>query len=150
MKSFKTVVLAAILSAFTTIAFGQTKLDDKQAKSNVTPINGALQSVNRLQPVTYNYNSEQLKGINLPQGMQYGFVADDVQAVLPGLVKTESKLVPSGKNAYRSVNMKTVDMQSLIPVLLGAIKEQQQQIEELRAEVQSLKQNRTSTSSTGE
>ena len=46
-----------------------------------------------------------------------------------------------GKNAYRDANMKTVDEASLIPLLVASIKEQQQQIEELKAAVAELKKN---------
>jgi hypothetical protein len=147
MTTIRITVLATVLSVFSPIAFGQTKLNDNQVKSNVVPINGALQSVNRLQPVSYNFNHQQSQGIKLPQGTQYGFMADNVQAVLPALLKNESQLVPAGKNTYRSVDMKTVDMQSLIPVLIGAIKEQQQQIDELKAEVQMLKQSKSTAAS---
>jgi len=56
-------------------------------------------------------------------------------------------MYPAGKNQYRSVDVAKVDMQSLVPVLLGAIQEQQQQIEMLKAEVRSLKQNRGTNTS---
>ena len=127
------------LSSFTSVAFGQTKVSDADLKQNVTPIQGALSTVTRLEPVTYNYNNELLKGVKLPSGTQYGFNADNVQSVLPGVVRTESRLIPAGKGSMKSADIKTVDLQSLVPVLLGAIKEQQQQIDALKVEVQTLR-----------
>lgn len=135
------------LSSFTSVAFAQTKVSESELKKNVTPISGALTVVNRLEPVTYNYNTELLKGVKLPSGTQYGFNTDNVQSVLPGVVRTESKLFPAGKGSMQSADVKTVDLQSLVPVLLGAIKEQQQQIDALKAEVQSLRRGSNSGAS---
>jgi len=133
------------LSSFTTVAFSQTKVTDTQLKKNTTPITGALSAVNQIEPVTYQYDTRQFNNLKLPAGTQYGFNTTNLQQVLPGVVKTESILYPAGKNQQRSVDVAKVDMQSLVPVLLGAIKEQQQQIDALRAELQTLKGRSNST-----
>ena len=133
------------LSSFTTVAFSQIKVTDNQLKKNTTPIIGALSAVNQIEPVTYQYDTRQFNNLKLPTGTQYGFDAASLQQVLPGVVKTESILYPAGKNQQRSVDVAKVDMQSLVPVLLGAIKEQQQQIDALRAELQTLKGRSNST-----
>ena len=146
MKTAKFMMVLFALSLFTTLAFAQTKVvTDTELKKNTTPITGALGYINQMQPVTYQYDSQQLKNLKLPAGTQYGFNANDVQRILPGIVKTESLLYPVGKNQYRSADISKVDVQSLVPVLLGAIKEQQQQIEELKAEVKALKRSTPST-----
>jgi hypothetical protein len=146
MKTSKFMMVLFALSSFTTIAFAQTKnIADSELKKNTAPITGALGYINQMQPVTYQYDTQQYKNLKLPVGTQYGFNANDVERVLPGLVKKESVLYPAGKNQYRSADITKVDIQSLVPVLLGAIKEQQQQIEDLKAEVKSLKQNTPST-----
>lgn len=145
MKSSSIITMLIALSSFTTMAFGQTKVTDSQLKKNTMPITGALSAINQIEPVTYQYDTKQFNNLKLPAGMQYGFNAANVQSVLPGLVKTESVLYPAGKNQQRSVDVAKVDVQSLIPVLLGAIKEQQQQLDALKAEVQSLKGNNRST-----
>jgi hypothetical protein len=139
MKTTNFMMMLFALSSFTTIAFAQNKVTDSQLKQNTTPITGALSAVNQLEPVSYQYNTKQYGNLKLPAGTQYGFNTANVQSVLPGVVKTESILYPAGKNQMRSVDVTKVDMQSLIPVLLGAIKEQQLQIDALKAEVQSLK-----------
>lgn len=139
-------MLVAAFCAFTTIASAQTKkVADSELKTNVTPITSALNTVNQLNPVTYQYAAP-VQGVKMPTGTQYGFLSGNVQSVLPGVVKTQSYLYPAGKNNQRSVDVQTVDMQSLIPVLLGAIKEQQEQIDALKAEVRSLRKTSTTTS----
>ena len=133
------------LSTFTTMAFSQTKVTDNQLKKNTMPISGALSAINQIEPVTYQYDTKQFNNLKLPAGTQYGFNIDNMARVLPGIIKTESILYPAGKNQQRSVDVARVDMQSLVPVLLGAIKEQQQQIDALRAELQTLKGSKNST-----
>ncbi len=44
-----------------------------------------------------------------------------------------------GKNVYRNAQIKIIDDASLIPVLVASIKEQQQEIEKLKNEVEKLK-----------
>lgn len=139
MKNSRIIMLASALCAFTTIASAQTtKVADSELKTNVTPITSALNTVNQLNPVTYQYSTP-VKGVKMPTGTQYGFLSGNVQSVLPGVLKTQSYLYPAGKNNQRSIDVQTVDMQSLIPVLLSAIKEQQEQIDALKAEVRTLK-----------
>lgn len=146
MKISKFVMVLLALSSFATISFAQTKVADTDIKKNVTPVSGALNAINRLEPVTYQYDVQSFKGVKMPGGTQYGFMTGNMQSVFPGMIKTESKLYPAGKNAVRSVDVQSVDMQSLIPVLLGAIKEQQLQIDALKSELQSLKGNAGTTS----
>jgi hypothetical protein len=146
MKTSKIIMLVSALCAFTSIASAQTtKVTDSELKTNVTPITSALSAVNQLNPVTYQYATP-AQGVKMPTGTQYGFLSGNVQSVLPGVVKTQSYLYPAGKNNQRSVDVQTVDMQSLVPVLLSAIKEQQAQIDALKAEVQALRKSGNTTS----
>lgn len=143
MKTSKIFMLVSAFCTFATIASAQTtKISDSELKTNVAPITSALSAVNQLNPVTYQYTAP-VQGLKMPAGTQYGFLSGNVQSVLPGVVKTQSYLYPAGKNTQRSVDVQTVDMQSLVPVLLGAIKEQQAQIDALKAEVRSLKGGNT-------
>jgi len=139
MKTSRMFMLLSALCTFATVATAQTtKISESELKTNVTPITSALSAVNQLNPVTYQYIAP-VQGLKMPGGTQYGFLSGNVQSVLPGVVKTRSYLYPAGKNTQRSVDVQTVDMQSLVPVLLGAIKEQQAQIDALKAEVRTLK-----------
>ncbi|WP_295767374.1 tail fiber domain-containing protein [uncultured Mucilaginibacter sp.] len=139
MKTSNFIAVLSALSLFSTVSFAQSKVSENQLKQNVTPIKGALSAVNQIEPISYNYNN-QLNGLKLPGGTQYGFNADNVQSVLPNIVRTHSMLPAAPrKGSVQSVDIKTVDVQSLVPVLLGAIKEQQQQIDALKAEVQALR-----------
>jgi hypothetical protein len=119
-------------------------VSDKNFKKNIEPISGALDKILKLNGVSYEFKSEKElsfvstssvgdsgKGTssvyNLPEGRQIGVIAQDVEKVLPELVKTN----PDG--------YKMVDYVKLVPVLVEAIKEQQKMINELKAEVEQLK-----------
>ncbi len=56
-------------------------LSDKRHKANITPLQGSLQSLLALKPVTYQY-TDPTNPMYLP-GTQTGFVAQQVQQILP-------------------------------------------------------------------
>lgn len=139
--SFKsTAVFAFALLFMNTSASAQAKkADDSELKKEITPLTNSLSYISKLQPLSFRYSPEQISKLNLPAGQQYGFLSEDVQKVIPGIVKSENKMIPRGKNAFRTVEMKNVDLESLIPMLVGSIQEQQAEIEKLKSELQSLK-----------
>jgi len=75
-----------------------------------------------MQPVSYNWK----KTPNTDK--QLGLIAQDVRKVVPEVVK--------GDEAKENLGMNYTE---LIPVLINAIKEQQQQIETLEKDVELLK-----------
>jgi Secretion system C-terminal sorting domain/Chaperone of endosialidase len=87
----------------------------------------------QLRPVTYLYNSTEHKALNLPTTKQHGLIAQEVQSILPELVKTTRYTIPgekSGKNL--SEEFLAVNYQGLIPILIKAIQEQQTEIDALK------------------
>lgn len=90
---------------------------DERLKTNINSVQGtdALSTVLGLNAVTYNW-------LNNPDGdLQSGFIAQEVQKILPHLVTDDG-------NGYLSLSK-----EGLIPYLAGAIQEQQQQIDEIKA-----------------
>jgi len=109
------------------------------AQNNVKPVNNSLELVSKLQPVSFNYDKTWAEKLKISARPQYGFVGADAKANVPELVTVQAKDYAAGKNAYRSATITKVDYESLIPLLVGSIKDQQLQIEALRQEIQSLK-----------
>lgn len=135
---FKSVILSVV--ALTGLQQVQAQdLTDNMIKTNVSHISEPLKVITSLQPMTFEYNTRQYSHLKLPSGRQYGFMAEDFQQVLPGLVHKKPYSFMSGKNSYRNATVKTIDMESLVPVLIASIKEQQTQIDQLRAELEALK-----------
>ncbi|NJO01930.1 MAG: tail fiber domain-containing protein [Bacteroidia bacterium] len=94
---------------------------DKRFKKDIQPVTKALSKINQLTGVGYSYRTEEFAKSNLPAGKSLGFIAQDIEKVFPELVHRNAE-------GYMSVNY-----DGLIPVLVEAIKEQQAQIEELKA-----------------
>ena len=97
--------------------------------------------------MNYEHDLETYPTMGLGDKMQYGFIAQELEAVLPELVQQKS--LPTGgarkadANATSEENtnetFKMVNYTGVIPVLVEAIKEQQQIIEEMKLELEALK-----------
>lgn len=125
-----------LLSA--TVATAQQS-SEALVQKQVGPIERPVQNLVQLEPGIFEYDQQQSKRWKLPQGKHYGFTVADIEAVFPELVKYTTRTYMFGKNTYRTATIKTVDMESLIPVLVASVKQQQQEIEQLKKELQELK-----------
>jgi len=68
--------------------YGAYQPSDKKLKKNIESFSGALDIINSLNPKSYEFaNERQMAPHNLPPGKHYGFIAQDMEQVLPGLVK---------------------------------------------------------------
>jgi hypothetical protein len=108
-------------------------------QNNVKPIENALIQVTKLQPVSFNYDKAWAEKLKLSVKPQYGFVGADAKAAVPSIVSVQAKDYTSGKNAFKTATITKVDYESLIPLLVASIKEQQEQIEALQRELSTLK-----------
>lgn len=141
----KNICFLLMALAITDKAFSQT-VTDVDIKKNVTPIKGSIQRIALLNPTTFEYNTEKYRHLALERGVKFGFNAEEIQQVFPEIVKQTKVSYMFGKNSYRDTRIKTIDQNSLIPVLVSAIQEQQEQIQQLKLEVEMLK-NKTQSES---
>jgi hypothetical protein len=95
---------------------------DKRLKENITPIENALDKVKSLTGVEFDW-IEETKHVHGYEGHDVGIIAQDVQAVLPTAVRTN-------QTGYLSVRY-----EKMIALLVEAMKEQQTQIDELKAKL---------------
>jgi hypothetical protein len=114
---------------------GYTTSDEK-LKSNIQDLsrNSALSLINRLTPKNYEYKTNDYPSMSLPKGNQYGLIAQEVETVLPQLVKDAihpPKRDKKGNIIHPEVAFKAVNYTGFIPVLIGAVKEQQHVIDSL-------------------
>lgn len=105
-------------------------LSDIRFKENITPIESPLEKVLNIEGVSFNWKKEAFRGQKIPEGMHYGVIAQQVENIIPEVVKTDL----SGE--------KTVAYTEIIPVLIEAIKEQQKEMEILKAELKELKERK--------
>jgi hypothetical protein len=110
---------------------------DIRLKTNITKIENALEKISTLEGFTYNWKEECPLYNPNSELKEVGVSAQAVQEILPEVVslagfdrdnddQTKSK---SGENYL------TVQYEKLIPLLIEGIKEQQAQIEELKAKI---------------
>jgi len=102
------------------IAGAWTTYSSRRWKTNITPIQGALDKVQRLRGVSFDWKKDGSHGI--------GLIAEEVGEVIPAVVAYEQ----NGSDA------RSVDYSRLVPLLIEAIKEQQNEIGELKAALKSL------------
>ena len=115
------------------------KINEQELKMGVTQIVNPAAQLKNLEPVVYTYNIKKYKHLNLPEGEQYGFLASNVQSQFPEMVYETSLQYPSGKSNFKIATYSKVQLEAMIPVLVAAIKEQQEQIDQLRKELEALK-----------
>jgi hypothetical protein len=103
------------------VAFGSPS--DISLKQNIKPIKDALEKVLELEGVSFDWIEE--TEVNSLTGIKedLGFIAQQVQQVMPNLVRENS----NGKLSLRD--------KGITPYLVEAIKEQQKQIEELKTKL---------------
>ena len=92
-----------------------TQNSDARLKRNIAPINNAIQQLSKINGYQYYWKSSRAD-----PGMQTGVLAQELQKVLPELVKENAEGILS------------VNYSGLIPYMIEAAKTQQQEIAELK------------------
>ena len=102
-----------------------SSLSDLKLKTNKVPINQSLRKINSIIPARFKWNNLQ----STYTGKDIGLIAQQIQ-------KIASVAVRKNKNNYL-----TVDYKKIIPILVAAIKEKQEKIDNLRFKLKSIKEN---------
>jgi hypothetical protein len=92
---------------------------DERLKKDIQPLSGNLALVMQLQPVSYLWKNP-LSG----PGEQIGFIAQQVQQVVPSIVHTDA-----------STTMESVDYARVTPLLVGSVQELDQKIQEQQNQI---------------
>lgn len=106
---------------------------DNKLKSNVTPLTSALEKLSQIQTATYDFKTKEFPQVPLPSGKQIGFLAENVEAVFPELIKESTAPRIENKNrelVHDAFTFKSVNYTGMIPVVVAAINEQQQIIKQ--------------------
>ena len=103
-----------------------TAYSDRRLKTDIEPITGALDTVQKLQGVKYTRIDSGNKDI--------GFIAQEIEESCPEIA---DRIV---NTADDEMGTKNLNYQNMVALLTEAIKEQQSQIEALKSEVESLRE----------
>ena len=101
------------------VAFSTTVASDEKLKTNIAETKYGLDHILRLEPKEFDWK-EKLNGRH-----DIGFIAQEVQEVVPELVKEVEGL--NGDESHLSV-----DYTKVVPILVNAIKELKEEINELK------------------
>jgi len=96
---------------------------DERLKKGITTLSGSLEKILNLRGVQFKWkNGDDAENI--------GFIAQEVEKVVPQVVKDGSD------------GLKSVEYGNIVPLLVEAMKEQQKEIDSLKMEIETLKSNR--------
>ena len=120
-------------------------ISDQRLKKNIQPLTNSLGKVLAMKGYTYDANMEDYPKYIAANRKCIGFLAQELEQVLPEAV-TEKSIPSLNSNKENpdknpeTMKVKAVSMNSVIPVLVEAIKEQQQLILDLQARIATLEQ----------
>lgn len=105
---------------------------DLRFKTNIRPVENALEKVKSLRGVYFNWDQKSFPNKDFSDKTELGFIAQEVEKVLPEVVSKDNS-----PEEYRSVKYDKV-----VALLVEAIKEQQKQIDSLKTQVKKLKRKK--------
>lgn len=104
---------------------------DVALKENIQPISSAWDTVNQLRPVTFNWKQE-------GRGTRSGFVAQEVEVILPNDVLGDDYVAPDPENNIEGNSGKAINTTGIVAHLTKALQEAMERIETLEAKVAAL------------
>jgi hypothetical protein len=110
-----------------------SQASDKRLKENIIPITSALDKVDKINGVYFNFTdkaNELNKSLN--KNRQVGFLAQEIQSVLPEIVKPAPFDIDSDGNSISGENYLTIHYEKVVPLLLQAIKELKFELDEVK------------------
>lgn len=120
---------------------------DARLKKNIEPFSNGLEIVLQLNPVRFDWKEDLCPDSFLNEyrepddengypgkiKRQYGLIAQEVEEIAPDIV---------GERKMYDETYKLIRYEKLVPVLISAIQDQQNQIEELKKEIKSIRENK--------
>jgi len=106
---------------------GSWNSSDVRYKKNITTYENALNTIMQFRGVSYDWRVDEFPQQRFSDGRQLGFIAQEVEEIVPDLVK-------EGPEGYKGV-----EYNKFTPIIVEAIKEQQQIIDKQKNEIDQLK-----------
>jgi len=104
-----TIAGSVQIASSTTVSYATSS--DYRLKENATPLTGALNDINELNPVSFTWKHDGSAG--------RGFIAHELQAVAPEAVSGDKDAVDANGN----IIAQQVDVSKLVPLLVAAVQE---------------------------
>ena len=98
---------------------------DRRAKTNIKPLENATDTLKKLNPVSFDWLQHQINTTDFKHS--YGFIADEVETILPNLVLE--------KRGLEYDDFKYLDYNSFHALAIKAILELTEKVEKLEAQI---------------
>lgn len=102
---------------------------DIRMKKNIERLTNILPKLDNINGVKFDWKTNEFPEQNLPRERQIGLIAQEVEKQFPELVNKDKQ------------GLKSLDYAKFSAVLLQAVKEQQQEIDQLKKEIQEIQAN---------
>jgi len=112
------------------VAYSGSVASDKRLKENIEELPYGLNEVLEMRAVEFDWKKDKVNGKE--RGHDIGFIAQEIEEIVPDVVKEYEGL--GGKDEFKAVSY-----QKLVPVLVNAIKELNEEIDLLKANLSSIK-----------
>jgi hypothetical protein len=104
---------------------GAISASDIRAKTNIQPISNGIETIKKLNPVKFDWLQHITGNNEFEKG--YGFIADDIQQIMPELIYE--------KKGYKYDDFKHLDYTSFHAIAIKAIQELIEKVEKLEAQI---------------
>ena len=121
---------------------------DRKLKDNIKPETSVLDKLSQLKPVTYDY--KKMEEMNLSEGLQHGFISQEMATVFPELTLDVKKPILDNEGKSKGMfEFKAINYNGMIFILTAAVNELNSELKNVKEELATLKNsgNNTSTSS---
>lgn len=112
-----------------------TAASDFRIKKDVASIEFALEKLQNLNPVSYNFKYTEYPQLNLSKNRKMGLIAQEVESSFPNLVSLSSTIKDT--NGF-DIQLKSVNYIELIPLLIASIQELEREVEKKDSEIKKL------------
>jgi hypothetical protein len=118
-------------------------MSDENFKTNVEDVGDPTTLLSQLIAKRYEYRTEEFPHLGLADGLHWGFIAQEVEQVMPDLV--HQVVIPAvldslGNETHPSLDLRTLNYMGLIPLLVESNKQQQQMLDEQASALNDLQQ----------
>jgi hypothetical protein len=114
---------------------------DSIFKTSVDTIANPVAIINQLKPKTYFYDTSNIYNLHFPEKRQYGFIAQQVEQILPELVSNSYKPADydtSGNEIAPAVSYRSLNYNALLGIIVAAMQKQQENLDEKDSLITSL------------
>ena len=120
-----------------------TSTSDERLKTNIRDSKYGLAELMQLKPKTYEFRKTGPESrVNLAKGEQFGFLAQELEKVMPEMVSTDNHVFiaepGNPESEVSNMEIKGINYLNMISVLTKAVQEQQEIIEALESRIEML------------